>query len=100
MRRTTAVSLCLFLGLISIGLLVKAGVLQVPTGTWAPGGAMAQPRVGASAVRLPNGSVLITAGPTGARPTVTADSARGDATASPASWMAASSARPIPVPLR
>jgi hypothetical protein len=41
--------LSLILGLIFLGHLVKAGVLHVPTGTWASGGAMAQPRAGVAA---------------------------------------------------
>ena len=100
MRRSTAFSLCLFLGLISLGLLVRASVLQVPTGTWAPGSAMAQPRVGASAVRLQNGRILVTGGDTGAGPTATADFVGADGSASAAPSMSVSRSSHVSVVLQ
>ncbi len=84
MRRTHAVSLSLFLGLISLALLVKAAVLQVPTGTWAPGGAMAQPRADSSAVLLQDGRVLITGGDGASGPLATAEFFNTDGSVSPA----------------
>src|SRR6266853_6811000 len=89
MRRKAAILLCLILGLISLEHLVRAGVLHVPSGTWASGGAMAQPRAGASAVRLQDGRVLITGGDTGAGPTATADFVGNDGFASAAPLMGA-----------
>ncbi len=56
MRRSHAVSLFLFLGLISLALLVKAAVLQVPTGTWAPTANLADARANSSAALLSDGS--------------------------------------------
>ncbi len=84
MRRTQAVSLSLFLALISLALLVKAAVLQVPTGTWAPGGAMAQPRADSSAVLLQDGRVLITGGDGASGPLATAEFFNTDGSVSPA----------------
>ncbi len=62
MRRTNAVSLCLFLGLISLALLVKAAVLQVPSGTWAPTANLTDARANSSAALLSDGRILITGG--------------------------------------
>ncbi|PYU05528.1 MAG: hypothetical protein DMG33_10600, partial [Acidobacteria bacterium] len=90
----------LFLGLVSLALLVKAAVLQVPTGTWVPGGAMVQSRVGASALRLRDGRVLVTGGDTGAGPTATADFVGGDGTVSAAPPMAVSRSSHISVVLQ
>src|SRR4029077_15034791 len=100
MRRKAAILLCLILGLISLGHLVKAGVLSVPSGTWAPGGAMAQPRVGASGARLQDGRVLITGGDTGAGPTATADFVGNDGVASAAPQMGALRSNHISVALQ
>src|SRR5258708_34636149 len=68
MRRIAAILLCLILGLISLEHLVKAGVLQVPTGTWPSVDAMVHPRAGASAFLLQDARVLITGVATGAGP--------------------------------
>src|SRR5713101_8358397 len=100
MRRKTAILLCLILGLISLGHLVKAGVLHVPTGTWASGGAMSQPRAGASAAPLQDGRVLITGGDTGAGPTATADFVGNDGFASAAPQMGAPRSLHISVTLQ
>src|SRR6266705_939621 len=100
MRRIAAILVCLILGVISLEHLVKAGVLHVPSGTWASGGAMAQPRAGASAVRLQDGRVLITGGDAGAGPTATADFVATDGSTSPVPPMAAPRSSHISVALQ
>src|SRR5216683_5764133 len=100
MRRIAAILVCLILGLISLEHLVKAGVLHVPSGTWASGGAMAQPRAGASAVRLQDGRVLITGGDAGAGPTATADFVANDGSTSAAPLMGAPRSSHISVVLQ
>src|ERR1051326_3653620 len=83
MRRTSFVSLILVLGLASLTLLLRANVLQVPAGTWAPGSVISNPRVSGSAVLLQNGRLLITGGDTGGGPSVAADLVAADGSASP-----------------
>src|SRR6266851_9437416 len=100
MRRKTAILLFLILGLISLGHLVKAGVLHVPTGTWASGGAVAQPRAGASAAPLQDGRVLITGGDIGTGPTATADFVANDGSTSAAPLMGAPRSSHISVVLQ
>src|SRR6266571_5324029 len=43
---------------------LKSAPQEVRSGAWSPSGIMAQARTGASAVRLPDGRVLITGGKT------------------------------------
>src|SRR5713101_5587840 len=100
MRRKAAILVCLILGAISLEHLVKAGVLHVPSGTWASGGAMAQPRAGASAVRLQDGRVLITGGDAGTGPTATADFVANDGSSSAAPLMGAPRSLHISVTLQ
>src|SRR5437867_7387477 len=57
--------LCLFVGSIAaLGavMYLKSAPQEVRSGSWLSSGAMTQARTGASAVRLPDGRVLITGG--------------------------------------
>src|SRR5467141_1538650 len=87
MRRSHAVSLSLFLGLISLALLVKAAVLQVPTGTWAPTANLADARANSSAALLSDGRILITGGDGASGPLATAEFFNTDGSVSPAAPM-------------
>ncbi len=87
MRRSHAVSLFLFLGLISLALLVKAAVLQVPTGTWAPTANLADARANSSAALLSDGRILITGGDGARGPLATAEFFNTDGSVSPAAPM-------------
>src|SRR5258707_5017171 len=51
-----------FVAAIGCVMYVKSAPQEVRTGSWLSSGAMAQARTGASAVRLPDGRVLITGG--------------------------------------
>src|SRR2546426_3749639 len=87
MRRTMAVSLCLFVILISLGLLVRAGVLQVPAGTWAPTANLVDARANSSAALLSDGRILITGGDGASGPLATAEFFNTDGSVSPAAPM-------------
>src|SRR5207247_10558668 len=60
-----------FLAVLGGVVYLKSAPQEVRSGMWAPSGAMADARTGASAVRLPDGRVLITGGSgvSGALPT-------------------------------
>src|SRR5690348_795646 len=62
MQRTTKYVLCILSLVIAIGLWLKATAIQVPSGTWAPAGNMAEARSGAAAVLLQDGTILVTGG--------------------------------------
>ena len=87
MRRTIALSLCLFVILISLGLLVRAGVLQVPAGTWAPTANLADARANSSAALLSDGRILIAGGDGASGPLATAEFFNTDGSVSPATPM-------------
>src|SRR6185436_2222773 len=62
MQRTTKYVLCILSLVIAIGLWLKATVIQVPSGTWAPVGNMAEARSGAASALLQDGTILVTGG--------------------------------------
>jgi hypothetical protein len=62
MQRTTKYVLCILSLVIAIGLWLKATVVQVPSGTWAPARNMAEARSGAASALLQDGTILVTGG--------------------------------------
>ena len=62
MQRTSKYFLCILSLVIAVGLWLKATVIQVPSGSWAPAGSMAVPRSGAASVLLQDGTILVTGG--------------------------------------
>ncbi len=64
MQRSTKLAICLIatLSVFSAVLLIKGLVSQVPSGTWASAGTMAQARSGASSALLQDGRILIIGG--------------------------------------
>src|SRR5712692_5705043 len=87
MQRTIKSLLYVSVGVICVALLLKAAVPQVPTGTWASGGAMSQARAGASAALLQDGRILLTGGDGTSGPSATAEFFGTDGTFSPAAPM-------------
>lgn len=62
MQRTTKAVLCILSLIIGIGLCLKGTAIQVPSGTWALSGNMAETRSGAASVLLEDGRVLVSGG--------------------------------------
>ncbi len=100
MRRTSWSVVGILFFLLGLGLLVKGAALQVPTGTWAPGGAMGQPRAGASAARLQDGRVLITGGNGASGALATAEFFNADGTIASAPPMNTARSRHISIALQ
>jgi len=87
MKRTLKFAVCVLACLLCLGLLLKADMPQVSTGTWAPAGSMTQARTGASAALLQDGRILITGGQSADGPSASAELVNHDGSFSAAARM-------------
>ena len=62
MRRLTTLSIVAAIAAAGFGILLQAGIPQVPTGTWAPAGFLADARMDSETALLDDGRVLIIGG--------------------------------------
>src|SRR3989304_5796798 len=83
-----------------LALLLRSGVPQVASGTWAPGGAMAQARSGASAVLIQDQRILVTGGDDANGPSATAEFYGTNGSFSPAAPMNVARSKHTSVTLR
>ena len=87
MKRTLKFAVCVLACLLCLGLLLKADMPQVSSGTWAPAGSMTQARTGASAALLQDGRILITGGQSADGPSASAELVNHDGSFSAAARM-------------
>src|SRR5213593_4060048 len=87
MRRTLKFAVSVLACLLCLGLLLKADMPQVSSGTWAPAGSMTQARTGASATLLQDGRILITGGQSADGPSASAELVNHDGSFSAATSM-------------
>ena len=62
MRRLATLSIVAAIAAAGFGILLQAGIPQVPTGTWAPAGFLADPRMESATALLDDGRVLVIGG--------------------------------------
>ena len=62
LRRLATLSIVAAIAAAGFGILLQAGIPQVPTGTWAPAGFLADPRMESATALLDDGRVLVIGG--------------------------------------
>ena len=100
MQRAVRFAIGVLLAATSLEFLAREQAPQVPSGTSALGGTMAQPRTGASAALLPAGRLLITGGDGANGPSTSAELFNGDGSFSPAAPMRVARSKHVSVALQ
>src|SRR5713101_3143502 len=99
MRRTPRTLLLGSLVILCVVIALKAAVLFIPSGTWAPKANLAEARANSSAALLADGRILITGGDGASGPLATVEFFNTDGSVSPAAPMNAARSKHISVVL-